>query len=287
MIREQNVNETVAQYEQCLQPQNLMPHDVAIGNDKDAHRMKYENVLMNPNKIFYVSHIGPATELFDEEAGRAYYRCTVADLGVFTEEVAAVNERCPQLAKYHPTIDRLDNCALVAEWQVKIPMPAQYVQDALDWLAANAAVMVERDFLQDIAIGKKDMNLTKEERFAAAQKYVNLVINEGLNQNTGVFRNIQNIVVNGDADLLVGMWPTKKVKVNQYAAFKPLRGIGAGAMWVDNEGLVHPPAQLAAPALPPPADVQRVHEALDLEQRMIEEYRRMREQFAQPAPRLR
>lgn len=279
MIREQNVNETVAQYEQCLQPQNLAPHDVAIGNDKDALRMKYENVLYNPNKIFYVSHIGPTTELFDEEAGRAYYRCTVADLGVFTEEVAAVNERCPQLAKYHPTIDRLDNCALVAEWQVKVPMPAQYVQDALDWLAANAAVMVERDFLQEIVIGKKDMNLTKEERFAAAQKYVNLVIDEGLNQNTGVFRNIHNIVVNGDADLLAGMWPTKK-KAGIGAGFKPLRGLPMGGnVWID-DGEIQAAVQPIQAAPLADAELIRVHEELGRQQRQMEEYRRMREQFA-------
>ena len=210
MIREEIVNETVAQYNECLRPQNLQPHEVAIGNNKDVQRMKYENVLMNPNKIFYVSHLSPVTEVYEEEAGRAYYRCTVQDLGIFAEEIQAIAARCPLLQNLHPTIDRMDNCALVAEWQVRVPMAEAIIQDALNWLAANAAVMVERDFLQDVVLGKKDMNLTNEERFEVAKKFVNLIIDEGLDQNTGVFRTVRNIVENGDADVLNGMWPVKK-----------------------------------------------------------------------------
>lgn len=264
MIREDRVNDVVVSYERLLQPENLVPHDVAIGNDKDALRQKYENALLNPNKVFFVGHSSPYTVFDDPDTGEQIGRLTVQDMHDFADEIQAIQNRCPHLQRRPPSIHREDGQALYAEWMFDVPIPQECIQEAVNWLKENAGVMIQRDVMQEAALGHKDYDLSPEQRIEVANRMVALVENEGLNQN-GAFRLVKRVAEDMPADMLDALYPVKhKAKPVKYAAIRD------GQVYFVDEGVnaPNPYAVKPLPARPPQLRVGGGQEIEDAYQRM-------------------
>lgn len=267
MIREDRIEETVQHYNAIIAPENLVPHAVAVGNDKDALRQKYENALQNPNKVFFVGHASPYTVFDDPRTGEQVGRLTVQDMHDFADEIKAIQNRCPHLQRLPPSIHREDGQALYAEWMIDIPMPQEVLQEALDWLRVNAGVMIQRDVMQDAIIGNKDYGLSGQQRVDLAQKMVELVENEGLADNTGAFRLVKRLAEEADPVMMDMAYPVKKAvqaKPNRYAVARPVGNRVYFNDYLPDRELVQP---VQAPP-PPQLMVGGVQELEDAYQRM-------------------
>lgn len=247
-MRLDRIQEVTDYYKLVANPE---PVDVAVGNDKDALRQKYENVLRTKCKGVFVCHTSPRVAFMEDRGGGVEQRNRVVpdNLREFADEIEIIMERCPLMKNYPSIYDGDDG--LTAEWYIEIPYTEETVQGAVEWLAQNMGAIIKRDVMQEAILGKQDYGLDAEQRIEMAKELIEYVGNEGMAVENGPARAVAR-VADINPDMLDVLYPIKNKKPYP-ALFPPNMEAMLAAIQNGRADMV---ARAAPPAPPKPQAMQ-------------------------------